>query len=696
MRRSQLGTVELQHGWTPTLERMTRRYTLVVLAALVSFAALLGFVNLVDRAPDRTDLKADRSIVVIAAPGLRWADVTRAAYPDLRETLDYGAIGSVTPRGGKTGTCSTDAWLSLSAGRGVSVPALCTDPPKPAVAGSGARFADRSSWNTDEADRIGLLADRYRAAGKCVAAVGQDAALGALGSDGTVDSFTPSAKGARYDKCALTLVDASGGSARTTMAQLNEAFAGIPASATVIVTGLSDGPGRQEPGDARLRMLFVLGNSVKHGTLWSASVRQSGIVQLPDLTATFLAPLGPVPSQVQGSPLQLAPNETPSSSLVNQARQTDDQLRGVFDLSVPFFAGWALLGLTLGILLWRSRTRVVGWLPPVLTVWAAVPAATFLSALSPWAAWPAAPVWLVVFTLLFAGIIAAIAYAGRWRRTPTGPIIAVAIATWVVIGADVMHGSRLQFGSLLGLQPINGGRFYGMGNVGFGLFATSALIAAGLGAGALIVRGERRLAAVTIALAGLATVIIDGWPGWGADFGGPPAVVLAAVVLALLALAVRLRLRLVLFAGVAALAVAAVLAFADWLRPAESRTHLGKFVQQVIDGEGLGVVGDKLGANVQLVFGTPFSPLVPIALAVLIWMIARPTSRPGRALDDALARVRFGRETLIGLLVLWTFGFVLNDSGLALLLNGIGLALAFALALAAQTLRREQDPTIHI
>ena len=64
------------------------------------------------------------------------------------------------------------------------------------------------------------------------------------------------------------------------------------------------------------------------------------------------------------------------------------------------------------------------------------------------------------------------------------------------------------------------------------------------------------------------------------------------------------------------------IAFLDWLRPAESRTHLGKFVQQVLDGDGLGVVGDKLGANLKLVFGTPFSPLVPIALIALIWIVA--------------------------------------------------------------------------
>ncbi|WP_431842160.1 hypothetical protein [Calidifontibacter indicus] len=670
---------------------MTRRYSLVVLAAVLAFAALLGFVNLVDKPPRRTQLATDHSIVVIAAPGLRWADVTSTGYADLWATLDYGAIGSVTPRGGVTGTCSSDAWLSLSAGRGVTVPSWCAKPPAP----TGGSIAGWSSRRTDKAP-IGLIADRYRTAGKCVAAVGPSAALGAADSSGKVDHYTAKVAGASYSQCALTLVDASEGSARTTMAQLNTAFSAIPSSATVIITGLSDGPGVKDAGDARLRSLFVLGNSVKHGTLWSASVRQPGIVQLPDLTATLLSALGPVPDQVQGSPLQVAANQTPSATLVKQARSADTQLRGVFDLTVPFFAGWGLLGLLLGVGLWRWRAAVPAWLPPTLTWWTAVPAATFLAGLSPWPSWPAPALWLVVFTALYAGVITGIAYAGRWRRTVTGPVIAVAVATWVVLGIDVMHGSRLQFSGLLGLQPLNGGRFYGMGNVGFALFATSALVAAGLGAGALLERGEARLAACTLALAGVATVVVDGWPGWGADFGGPPAVVLATVVLVALALGVRMRPRLVLLAALGGFLVAALLAFADWLRPAESRTHLGKFVQQVLDGDGLGVVGDKLGANLQLVFGTPFSPLVPIALIALIWIVAKPTSKPGAALDVALRRVPFARETLIGLLVLWTVGFAMNDSGLALLLNGIGLAMPLATTLAAHRLRRDQDHTIHI
>ena len=43
-----------------------------------------------------------------------------------------------------------------------------------------------------------------------------------------------------------------------------------------------------------------------------------------------------------------------------------------------------------------------------------------------------------------------------------------------VLALDVMTGSRLQLSSLMGLQPVVAGRFYGMGNPTFALFATAA------------------------------------------------------------------------------------------------------------------------------------------------------------------------------------------------------------------------------
>src|SRR5664279_2883933 len=96
----------------------------------------------------------------------------------------------------------------------------------------------------------------------------------------------------------------------------------------------------------------------------------------------------------------------------------------------------------------------------------------------------------------------------------------VCVTTLAVLTLDVMTGSRLQLSSLMGLQPVIGGRFYGMGNVTYALFATATLmlcIAAGNG---LVALGQRRTAAAAVAAIGLGAVIIDASPSWGSDLGG--------------------------------------------------------------------------------------------------------------------------------------------------------------------------------
>ena len=77
---------------------------------------------------------------------------------------------------------------------------------------------------------------------------------------------------------------------------------------------------------------------------------------------------------------------------------------------------------------------------------------------------------------VFVAIISSVALLGPWRRALLGPVGVVSAATMVVLAADVMTGSRLQLSSLMGLQPVVGGRFYGMGNVTFALFATATIL----------------------------------------------------------------------------------------------------------------------------------------------------------------------------------------------------------------------------
>jgi len=112
----------------------------------------------------------------------------------------------------------------------------------------------------------------------------------------------------------------------------------------------------------------------------------------------------------------------------------------------------------------------------VAIIAATVPVSTFLANLLPW--WRfSSPMLAVVRSVgVFVAVISSVALLGPWRRSLFGPAAVVSAATMVVLAADVMTGSRLQLSSLMGLQPVVGGRFYGMGNVTFALFATATIM----------------------------------------------------------------------------------------------------------------------------------------------------------------------------------------------------------------------------
>ena len=125
----------------------------------------------------------------------------------------------------------------------------------------------------------------------------------------------------------------------------------------------------------------------------------------------------------------------------------------------------------------------------------------------------------------------------------------------------------------------------------------------------------------------------------------------------------RIRVRTVVLAGVAVVAVGVLAALADFARPADQRTHLGRLVADVRD-DGIGsftaVVQRKLALNLGSI-GTNLLGLVlllAVVGAVVVWR-----RHPDRV-RAVLAAVPEWRAASIGFLVLAPLGFALNDSGM--------------------------------
>ena len=243
-----------------------------------------------------------------------------------------------------------------------------------------------------------------------------------------------------------------------------------------------------------------------------------------------------------------------------------------------------------------------------------------------------------------------------------------------------MTGSHLQLSTVFGYSPTVGGRFAGFGNLTFGQVAAGAVLLAGLVA--YMVPGRR---GVRIAVAVLVVALLaDGMPFWGADVGGVLAAVpaFALVALGLSGRTVTRRRLVALAAG--GVAVVCALGFLDLLRPAESRTHLGRLFEQ-IGSDGIRPFTDavqrKIATNLSTIPTSIWIPLVPAVLAFYAWLAFGSAFR----LKEIRRRAPQMRPAFVGLLVAAALGLALNDSGIAIPAMMLGVLNPVLVRLALHT-----------
>jgi hypothetical protein len=664
-----------------------------------------------------------RSLVVIGTGGVSPGDIDPAQTPNLWGLLRDGSSAALNVTAVHSNTCPIDGWLTLSAGNRAGQPdngartPLCQ--PIPDV-----RDGLVTGWSplvVAAADRpygarLGTLSQTLTSNGQCVSAIGPGAALGAAlpraGAVPRFQPFNPSTLAPALVACPTTLVDV--GAVRDpgvthvkvpnqpalshaqqlagVDTRVGQVIAAVPRGADVMVVSLADAG--SHPG---LRVVLAAGKGFGPGTLYSPSTHQPGLVQLDDISATILRHAGiAAPAAVSGSALERSAD--PNSSNAPASRRQDALVD--YDLSshwvqpvvYPFFVTWVLLmlaGLTVLTVTWRRclgsrrfRELMRAGVRAGLVVFAAVPAATYLANIVPWWRFGLPPVALVLVIATWTGVLGAIALGGQWRRSPMGPVAAIAAMTFVVLAADVVSGSRLQVSSLLGLNPIVGGRYFGLGNVAFALFAAATFLVAIAVSSALVRAGRPTLAALAVSILGLIAVVVIAMPAWGSKVGGTPALVPGLALLVLSILQVKLSWRKILLIGSGTVLLVVTLAMLDWLRPKESRSHLGQFVQSVIDGGAGDIITRKLAQNLDtLIHTTVFAYLVPLLLIAMAYVLIRPSARLARPLEPLLGQVETLRAGLIGLTVTLVIGLLVNDTGVAI--PPVALALVLPLLISA-------------
>ena len=654
-----------------------------------------------------------RRVVLVGVPGLRWGDVKPHATPVLWRMAGRSGIANIAVRAVEPRSCAFDGWLTVSAGARAE-PARdrdrCALPPRPRRDGTGAVVPGHAALRAHNAAtgyraRVGLLGDTVRRSGGCVTAVGPGGALAAADTAGRVGHYRDRVADMDprdWTRCALTVVDVDDiahgtGGRRAALARadrrVGEVLARAPASAAVLVVGVADA------GHPGLRVTIDGGAGSGPAYLTAASTRRPGLISLTDVTPTVLDQLGlPVPREITGAswtyrtpPAHEAPTRT---AAVATLRERDVAARVSRGMVAPFniaLVGGQLLVYGLAAWAWR-RGRAAGRRAArtaarhVALAAAAAPIATYLANLAPWwrAEHPAAALTAAVVAADLAVLAAAL--AGPWRRHPFGPVTVVAAVTGVTLAVDAIAGSPLQADALNGNFSLAAGRFYGFGNLTFALFATASLLcAAGLAAVALAA-GRRGLAVALALLAGGAAIVVDGWPGWGSDFGGVLALTPGVALVALRASGRRLSVRAVLLAGGTGAVLVGALAWLDARRPPGSRSHLGDFWLRLLDGAA-GPVLERKADSMLNSLGSVWLTLPAFALLVLL--MAVPLRRDG-LLGPLLREVPALRMALPAVLVTAVAGFAVNDSGIAVpalaALVAVPATLATALA-RPETLR---------
>ncbi len=620
----------------------SRARWVALLVLLAGVFTGLRWIAALPEPPEPSPIFTDQVVVVGVTGRSQLTEVDRELIDGRPGEVQAGAI-SIRTR--YVGECATAGWATLGAGRRTTVGGHCQVEVRDGSVVEWDQFVEAAAARRGDA-RPGTLAAATRG---CVAAVGPGAALAAARPDGTLAAYATVEQfvsGGLVTSCPITLIDAG-----------DQADKLIPALAgdetrTLIVTGIGPSPGSDDPA---LQVFYRVGTTFP-GWVTSASTRRTGIITLTDLTRTLVefgaGPGAPAAVSIDGSPLAVEPGTVTADRFA-------EHLAAVAALSDTIPRAYLVLGSLAGLLV---AVGVVGavrrdgrLVRQTATVGSVLAAAMLFTGLVPWE-YSDQPLLTLSVTVAAAWAILAAATYGLARLLPVPPVIVASGLVVAAFTADAALGGPLQSGSLLNSRPIDALRWYGFGNSTFAAYATTALLLAGYLAHRLLASGERRAAVIAVAVIGFGVVVCEGWPSMGSDFGGVIALTPAVLWLVLVLSGIRITPgRLLAVAGSAVVAVG-LISVVDWARGPDRRSHLGNFVQRILDGDAIDVVARKAGASWATI-ANPYG-LVAILLGVAVWVLAIRFVVP--AAGDEFSTLGLVVHAVMATGVL---GTVLNDAG---------------------------------
>ena len=444
------------------------------------------------------------------------------------------------------------------------------------------------------------------------------------------------------------------------------------------------------------------------GVLYTSTTRAVGLATLADVRGlvlnarTYLDPKLVPPANITLPELRVNPVASVAeacSVITEQQRHASSALRA----NSRWYQVFHLLSyLAIGaLIIWafaaRGSRRLANswWAVRLLGLiaFAMLPAALILN----WIPWWNLPgtdstIGAIAVALALTAVIAAALVGILWRSPHAVSILAG--ISFFILALDIVLGSAHQRNGFMGSLVLSSRRYYGISNRTYIILIVGALLALL----PVLQRfwGQRRAAWVTAGL-GVAVLLIDALPGWGADFGGPPGIILAFGIVALMAAGVQPRWW---HAGVWVVLTLGVMGAIGWFSRG-SDSHIGNFWSNLGSSESQELISGKV-RDVLRSFVNNLGVVILIALVVVALVVAtvmvkrRQVSWPWWVSTwDQLTDLPALRVVALGILLGMAVAVPINDSGMMIVKEAIYLVLPALSAVIAQRaiqLNRSSEP----
>lgn len=445
------------------------------------------------------------------------------------------------------------------------------------------------------------------------------------------------------------------------------------------------------------------------GVLYTSTTRAAGLATLADVRGlvlnarTYLDPNLVPPANITLPELRVNPVASVAeacSVITEQQRHASSALRA----NSRWYQVFHLLSyLAIGaLIIWafasRGSRRLANswWVVRLLGLiaFAMLPAALILN----WIPWWNLPgtdstVGAIAVALALTAVIAA-AFVGILWRSPHAVSILAGIS-FFILALDIVLGSAHQRNGFMGSLVLSSRRYYGISNRTYIILIVGALLALL----PVLQRfwGQRRAAWVTAGL-GVAVLLIDALPGWGADFGGPPGIILAFGIVALMAAGVQPRWW---HAGVWVVLTLGVMGAIGWFSRG-SDSHIGNFWSNLGSSESQELIAGKV-RDVLRSFENNLGVVILLALVVVALVVATVMVKRRQVFWpwwvstwDQLTDLPALRVVALGILLGMAVAVPINDSGMMIVKEAIYLVLPALSAVIAQRaiqLNRSPEPS---